>query len=53
MRAIYLNFIVFFLQGNQVFFGMDFGCGQGNQYANQYTTQSHNGIQNEIDKKHN
>ncbi|KAJ8958334.1 hypothetical protein NQ318_017480 [Aromia moschata] len=41
-------------RGNQVFFGMDVGCGQGNTYINkrnQQNGQSHNGIQSNSDKK--
>ncbi|KAJ8935977.1 hypothetical protein NQ314_012544 [Rhamnusium bicolor] len=44
--------------GNQVFFGMDVGCGQGNTYIErnnrkQVQTQSHNGVQHESEKKFN
>ncbi|CAH1282947.1 unnamed protein product [Diabrotica balteata] len=54
--VLFGNFYVkaYLERGNQVFYGMDFGCGQGNSnYSKQYTVQSHNGVQNEVEKKHN
>lgn len=49
----------FKLQGRQVFFGMDMGCGQGNTYQNKKVQQNgscqENSIQENgiVEKKHN
>ncbi|KAJ8914586.1 hypothetical protein NQ315_017291 [Exocentrus adspersus] len=53
--VLFGNFYVkaYIEKGNQVFFGMDVGCGQGNTYVekSKIITQSHNGVHNESEKK--
>ncbi|KAJ8984866.1 hypothetical protein NQ317_002705 [Molorchus minor] len=58
--VLFGNFYVkaYIERGNQVFFGMDVGCGQGNTYVKKVKRatsqlQSHNGVQNSIEKKAN
>ncbi|CAG9823215.1 unnamed protein product [Phaedon cochleariae] len=55
--VLFGNFYVkaYMEKGSQVFFGMDVGCGQGNTYMERnknISIQSHNGIQNDIEKKY-
>ncbi|XP_074032274.1 very long chain fatty acid elongase 4 [Leptinotarsa decemlineata] len=53
--VLFGNFYVkaYMEKGNQVFFGMDVGCGQGNTYVERKKNYlSHNGVQGEEEKKY-